>query len=437
MFDKIEDSRTEFKEILNDKLEKEIIGFLNSNGGDLYIGVNDDSSIIGVVGNIDKVQLEIKDRIKNNIKPTALGLFDIFIEEYDKKKVIHISIAGGFEQPYYLKSKGMTPEGCYIRVGNSVEKMSEEKINSLFSRRTRNSLRNIVSPRQDLSFSQLKIYYEEMGYQINDNFLKQLDLIMEDGKYNYIAYLLSDSNSISIKVATYSGTDAYDLIENEEYGYCSLVKATKKVIDKFDLINKTYSKITGDAERRELKMFDRTAVREAIVNAIVHNLWQTENPPKFEIFSDHISITSTGGLPHGVAKEEFLKGYSFPIHPELMRVFKDLELVEQLGTGIIRILKSYDENVYEFTPNFIRVNFKYNNYNNLLENIYNEQFKLNETQIKILSLINENNEITQNEIVDKLGISRTTLTNNLKLLKDNGYIDRVGSNKTGSWVVLK
>lgn len=437
MFNKLEDSRTELKEILNDKLEKEIIGFLNSNGGNLYIGVKDDLTIVGIDGNIDKIQLEIKDRIKNNIMPTSLGLFDILIEEYNDKKILHISIAGGNEQPYYLKSKGMTPEGCFIRVGNSVEKMNEEQIKNLYSKRTRNSLRNIISPRQDLSFSQLKIYYEEMGYQINDNFLKQLDLIMPDGKYNYVAYLLSDSNSISIKVATYSGTDAYDLIENEEYGYCSLIKSTKKVIDKFELINKTFSKITGDAERKELKMFDKTSVREAIVNAIVHNLWQTENPPKFEIFSDHISITSTGGLPQGITKEEFLKGYSFPKNPELMRIFKDLDLVEQLGTGIIRILKSYDESVYEFTPNFIRVNFKYNDYNDLLENISDNNFKLKETQIKILSLIKLDNKITQEELTDRLNVSRATITNNLKLLKENGYIDRIGANKNGYWKILK
>lgn len=437
MFDKLEDSRNELKEILNDKLEKEVISFLNSNGGNLYIGIKDDLSVVGIDGDIDKIQLEIKDRIKNNILPTSLGLFDILVEEYNNKKILHISIAGGSEQPYYLKSKGMTSEGCFIRVGNSVEKMSDEQIKNLFSTRTRNSLRNIKSPRQDLSFSQLKIYYEEMGYQINDNFLKQLDLIMEDGKYNYVAYLLSDTNSISIKVATYSGNDAYDLIENEEYGYCSLIKATKRVIDKFELINKTFSKITGDAERKELKMFDRTAVREAIVNAIVHNLWQTENPPKFEIFNDHISITSTGGLPQGVTKDEFLKGYSFPKNPELMRVFKDLDLVEQLGTGIIRILKSYDESVYEFTSNFIRVNFNFNDYNMLLDSLTNNYNKLNETQQMILSLIKENKEITQNEMIDKLGVGRTTITNNLKKLKENGYIDRVGSNKTGSWRILK
>lgn len=202
----------------------------------------------------------------------------------------------------------MTPEGCFIRVGSSCEPLDSKKIEELYTKRTKNSLRNIISPIQDLSFSQLKIYYEENKYPINDNFLRQLDLYTQDDKYNYVAYLLSDNNSISIKVATYSGNDAYDLIENEEYGRCSLIKATKTVIDKFDFINKTYSKITGDAERKEIKMFDRTAVREAIVNAIVHNKWQLENPPKFEIFNDHISITSTGGLPNNITEKEFLRG---------------------------------------------------------------------------------------------------------------------------------
>lgn len=436
MFDKVEDTRTEFKEILNDKLEKEIVGFLNTNGGNLYIGINNNSEVIGIKGNIDKIQLEIKDRLKNNILPSTLGLFDIEIENIDEKNIIHISVAGGIERPYYIKKKGMTPEGCFIRIGSSTEKMSEEQIRHLYSNRTRNSIRNIVSPIQQLTFSQLKIYYEENGYTINDNFLRQLDFVMEDGKYNYLAYLLSDNNNVSIKVATYFGSDAYDLIENEEYGFCSLIKATKKVIDKFDLINKTFSKITG-AERKELKMFDKVAIREAIVNAIVHNKWELENPPKFEIFSDHISITSTGGLPSEVTKEEFLMGYSFPRNPELMRVFKDLDLVEQLGTGIIRILRVYDKDVYEFTPNFIRVNFKFNEYNSLIDNDIIKNNDLNETQNKVLQLIKENNRITQKEMMDSLNVARATITRTISYLKENGYIDRIGSDRDGYWRLLK
>lgn len=436
MINAIEDSRNEFKEILNDKLEKEIIGFLTANGGNLYIGIKDDGTIIGLNDNLDKLQLAIKDRIKNNIEPSTLGLFDINIKTYNDKKYIHIVIASGNEKPYYLKKKGMTPDGCFIRIGNSTEHLNQKQIEELYAKRTKTSLKNIVSPNQQLTFSQLKIYYEEMGYNINDNFLNQLGLIMEDGKYNYIAYLLADNNDVSIKVATYSGNDAYDLIENEEYGYCCLIKATKNVINKFDQINKTFTKITFD-NRKEIKMFDNIAVKEAITNAIVHNAWEREYPPKFEIFNDHIAISSTGGLPINFTINDFLKGFSAPKHPELMRVFRDLDLVEQLGTGIIRILKVYDKDVYEFSDNFIRVNFKFKNAEELSNNGKQTKIeKINKTQENIIDLIKKNPNITQNEISNFLNINKSTVMRNINKLKEKNIIARIGSTKNGQWKIL-
>ena len=436
MINAIEDSRNKFKEILNDKLEKEIIGFLTANGGNLYIGIKDDGTIIGLNDNLDKLQLAIKDRIKNNIEPSTLGLFDINIKTYNDKKYIHIVIASGNEKPYYLKKKGMTPDGCFIRIGNSTEHLNQKQIEELYAKRTKTSLKKIVSPNQQLTFSQLKIYYEEMGYNINDNFLNQLGLIMEDGKYNYIAYLLADNNDVSIKVATYSGNDAYDLIENEEYGYCCLIKATKNVINKFDQINKTFTKITFD-NRKEIKMFDNIAVKEAITNAIVHNAWEREYPPKFEIFNDHIAISSTGGLPINFTINDFLKGFSAPKHPELMRVFRDLDLVEQLGTGIIRILKVYDKDVYEFSDNFIRVNFKFKTAEGLSNNGKKTKIeKINETQENIIDLIKKNPNITQNEISNFLNINKSTVMRNINKLKEKNIIARIGSTKNGQWKIL-
>ena len=134
----------------------------------------------------------------------------------------------------------MSSEGCFIRVGSSVENMPLNLITDMFSRRTRNSLRNIISPRQDLTFSQLKIYYQEKAKELGNNFLIQLDLINDMGRFNYVTYLLSDKNSVSIKVAKYSGNDTYNLIENEEFGFCSLIKATKNLLNKFDIENKTF-----------------------------------------------------------------------------------------------------------------------------------------------------------------------------------------------------
>lgn len=439
MLDFYEDSRNEFKEVLNEKLEKEVIGFLNCNGGNIYIGVDNSGNIVGINENIDELQLKIKDRIKNNIMPATLGLFDIEVKEYDDKKYLHIIVANGNEKPYYLKKYGMINEGCFIRVGSSCEHLNEKQIEELYASRTKTSLKTIVSPTQDLTFSQLKIYYEEMKYKINDNFLKQLGLIMDDGRYNYLAYLLADNNDISIKVATYSGNDAYDLIENEEYGYCCLIKACKNVINKFEQINRTYTKITSDS-RKEVKMFEIIPVKEAITNAFVHTLWEREYPPKFEIFNDHIAISSTGGLPLNVSKNDFLKGFSAPIHPELMRVFKDLELVEQLGTGVIRILKFYDKDVYEFSDNFIRVNFNFksaDNLTNVSKAIDSDiNYILSETQEGILKLIKEDNRISQDEIRKKMNINITTVARNLSDLKKKNIIKRLGSNKNGQWIII-
>lgn len=275
--------------------------------------------------------------------PSVVGLFDVVLKTCGNKKYIQVVIARGNERPYYLRGMGMTPDSCFIRVGSSIQSMPNDMINSEFSKRTKNSLKNIVSPKQNLSFSQLKIYYEEKGFKINDNFLNQLDFYTNDNKFNYIAYLFSDNNSNSIRFGKYSGTNAVDLIENEDFGHCSLIKVTKSILSKLEIENRIFTKITFP-ERKEIRLFDFNAIREAVINAIVHNDWSKEFSPKFEIFSDKLVISSNGGIQEGVTEEEFLKGFSLPKNKEIMKIFRDLELVEQMGTGIIRILERVGSN---------------------------------------------------------------------------------------------
>ena len=440
MIDIIENSRVEFKTKLVDDLEESIIGFLNSkDGGNIYIGVADNGKIIGLNGNIDLLQRKIKDRIISNIEPSVLGLFDIEVLETDNKKYLNIIVARGLEKPYHLKGMGMTPDSCFIRIGSSNERMDEHLINKLFRERTKNSLKNIVSPNQNLTFRDLKIYYTEKGFDVGDNFEKQLDFFTKDGKYNYVAYLLADENRVSIKVAKYAGTDVDELIENYEFGYCSLVKATHRVLEKFITENKIFAKITYP-ERKEQPMYDYKAVREVIINAIVHNDWSNEYPPKFEFFSDRLEVSSFGGIQNEFTEEEFLQGYSAPKNPELMRVFKDLELVEHLGTGIRRILKRYDKSIYRFFPHFIIVSIKYNEnnfkYNNQSVNVM-PYLNLTKVQEGIISLIEDRPSITQEEMAKLLGVTSRTIRNHIKYLVDKEYITRIGADKNGKWTVTK
>ncbi|WP_083824981.1 AlbA family DNA-binding domain-containing protein [Methanoplanus limicola] len=154
-----ESSRIEYKRQLNDNFEKEVVAFLNSReGGVIYIGIEDSGELYGVL-DVDDVQLKIKDRLKNNIQPSVMGLFDVIHEVRDDKDIVRINIAGGPEKPYYLKKYGMTGKGCFMRVGSASEPMPQRMIDEFYSGRTRSSIGKIRSPRQDLTFEQLKIYY--------------------------------------------------------------------------------------------------------------------------------------------------------------------------------------------------------------------------------------------------------------------------------------
>ena len=353
-----ETNRIEYKQELTPEvdIEKEVVAFLNyKEGGFIYIGIDREGNTVGV-DDIDGCMLKLKDRIKNNVSPSAMGLFDISAEQRDGLSVIKLTVASGIEKPYFKTKYGMTPKGAYIRVGTSAEPMPQEQIDRLFATRTRNSIGRIVSNRQDLTFEQLRIYYDEHGKRLNDNFKRTLELLTEEGKYNYVAYLLADENGNSIKVAKYSSLDRCDLIENNEYGYCSLIKATKSVLAKLEIENKTAATITP-VERIETPLWNRIALREAVINAIVHNDYSFEVPPKFEIFPDRLEITSAGRLPESLSREEFFNGVSIPRNKELMRIYRDVELVESLGSGIPRILRAYGEESFKFTDNFIRITF--------------------------------------------------------------------------------
>lgn len=353
-----ETNRIEYKQELNSDvdIEKEVVAFLNYHeGGIIYIGIDKHGKVVGV-SDIDSDMLKIKDRIKNNISPSAMGLFDVVAENKEGKELIKVIVAGGTEKPYFKKKYGMTEKGCFIRTGTAAEPMPQSIIDKLFASRTRNSLGKIRSNRQDLTFEQLKIYYEEKGLKLTKHFKQNLELLTEDNKLNYVAYLLADENGTSIKVAKYSGIDRIDLIENNEYGYCSLIKATKRVIDKLELENKTISKITYK-ERIDTRLWNAVALREAIINAVIHNDYTREIPPKFEIFSDRLEITSYGGLFEGMTQEDFFEGLSLPRNKELMRIYKDLGMVEQLGSGVPRILQAYNKDCFKFSENFLRMTF--------------------------------------------------------------------------------
>ena len=436
----VETNRIEFKSQFTDDLdiEKEVISFLNyREGGIIYIGIDKDGHPIGV-DNIDAAVLKIKDRIRLNVKPSPMGLFDVLVENIDGVDVIKIFLASGTEKPYYKTKYGMSTRGCYIRVGTAAEPMPTAMIEDLFAHRVRNSLRNIPAPRQKLTFRQLHIYYDSKGLVLNNAFEQTLDLLTDDGRYNYVAFLLADENNVSIKVAKYSGTDRLDLIANNEYGFCSLLKATDLVIDKLNAENNVSSRKT-EKFRVDTPMWDKLAVREAVINAIVHNDYTNEVTPKFEIFSDRLEVTSYGTIPVGLSKDEFFSGVSIPRNKELMRVFRDVEMVEALGSGMPVILRKYGREAYEFSEHFIHLVMPVGKTNVTKNDPKNEPKNDPKNDPKnrrklIVNLIKANNTISYSEIAKKLGLSRVTIKRELSEMRH--IVQHVGSTRGGHWEFL-
>lgn len=449
-----ETNRIEYKQELTEDLdlEKEVIAFLNYHeGGIIYFGVDKTGKVVGVA-DIDGDILKIKDRIRKNIMPSPMGLFDVTVEMMDGINVIKIFVASGSEKPYYKAKYGMSIKGCYIRVGTAAEPMTTAMIEDLFSHRIHNSIKNIPSPRQDLTFSQLRIYYEEKGLRLNDNFLRSLELLTDNGQLNYAAYLLADENGNSMKLAKYAGKDKYELISNNEYGYCCLLTATQKVLDKLDVENKISTVITPTG-RHDTPQWNKIAIREALINAVVHNDYSYGAPPKVELFSDHLEITSIGHIPDGLSKDDFFNGVSMPRNKELMRVFRDVEMVEALGSGMLRIMRTYGRKNFELGDNYIRFKVIFGDIGhdtvNDTVNVTEKKLQITERQKKIIKYLCDtwqrnviendtaNDTVNAVTLAEHFSVSVTTIKRDLSTLQKLGLIRHEGPDKGGRWVVLK
>lgn len=253
-----------------------------------------------------------------------------------------------------------------------------------------------------------------------------------------VAYLMADTNSLSVRFAKYAGTDKCDLIETQEFGYCSLLKAMDKLWDKIDVENRTMARVTGQLRREEKRLIDYTALREAFINAFVHNDYTTEQAPVVEIFSDRMTITSYGGLVNELTQEEFFSGRSIPRNRELMRIFHDMDWVEQLGSGIHRILRKYPKDIYDISEHFVVITFRFADSLTDTQNVSQSvsqsvsQKTLSERQSQIKQMVIDNSSISAQAIAQELGVNVRTIYRELKQLN----IHWIGSPKSGYWELI-
>lgn len=402
-----------------------LAAMLNKSGkGTLYFGVRNDGEILGQqIG--DRTLREISQGIVNAIKPQIIPT--IIVELCDDKNVIKVTVEGE-EKPYSAYGK------YYMRSADEDREISSQQLRNLMLS-VSDSIVNIEANNQELSFDQLKMLYAGNHLTLRGNTFEQnLNLLTREGTYNLMAAILADVNSFSIKVAVFRGTDKTDLIRRNEYGYKCMLVAVKQVLDYMEALNDTIVDV-GGSFRRESRLFDFPCFREAWLNACLHNRWSRQTPPAVYVFEDRIEVISVGGLPDGLTLEEFYEGKSKPVNLELQQIMVQLDYIEQTGHGVPLIVSKYGKEVFDITENFITVTIPLNKDKAAEKNLQMvKEDGLDECDQKIVNLMRENSHITVHDLSGQIGLGTTTITKRIRILREKGMIERIGSKKKGQWI---
>ena len=362
----------------------------------------------------------------------------------DSKRIVALVIPAAKTVPTGFK------DIRYIRIGSSREKLSKypQREAKLFSVLTFGmpSVLTVESKRQHLTFNQLFGYYGMKGLKLRENtFEENLDLRNKDGKYNLLAQLLSDNSQMPIRVAIFTGKNkASKLYAVREFGYQCLLYSLDEVLRYGDVFNIFQADETNRiVERKEVRLFNMDAFREAVINAFLHNKWVDGNEPMITIYSDRIEILSRGGLAPLQTKTGFFRGHSVPVNAKLSEIFLQLHISEKTGRGIPVISSEYGEGAFDFSDNDITVTIPFNFINEVGNKVGNkagnkagnktEENGLNDSQTKVLAEIRNNPNITKKELAIVCCLGKTSIDNAVSVLKKRGYIERIGSNKSGYW----
>jgi len=336
----------------------------------------------------------------------------------------------------------------YIRIGSSKVNVAKypERESSLFEI-LRNGVPTITSTEseyQDLSFEKLFTYYSGRGISLRaDTFKHNLGFLTKNNRYNLLAQLLSDDSHIPIRVSIFRGkTKASSLFSIKEFGNTCLLNSLDKLIEYGDVINLLQTDERNRVvERKDIPLFDSRAFAEAIINAFVHNKWIDGNAPMITIYSDRIEILSRGTLAPKQTLEGFYNGESVPVNQKLSDIFLQLHISERSGRGVPKIVSVYGRDAFEFRENSIVVTLPFTRINTTDASsrltIERNQKQLNTTQKKILKELRNNPNTTHLNLMFKLKISESTAYKNIRYLKENGYIERIGSNKNGYWKIIE
>ena len=429
-----ETQEIEFKQTPTKDLAREITAFANTNNGTIYIGITDEGEICGT-DTSNKARARIED-LAQSITPRPR----ITIETLENK-ILALHVKEGTNKPY------MCPEGFFIRTNSQCRKLGLQEIYELFTYGDHLPFdtainRNAAYPK-DFSREKYTHYLKLADIDTEtdcDTILENLNCLTSENKKKYLtntgvlffskepAKHLPQS---AVICALYKGNDKTQILDRKEYTG-TIIENIESALTYLESYLNTRYEITGP-RRKEIPDIPKQALREAVVNAVCHrNYLECGAHVMVEIFRDYVTISNPGGLPKGLKETQFGK-ISVARNPEIAQLLFRANYIEKMGTGILRIRTEMDKASlpspkFEYDTFFVITLWRESGLENRAE-------ELSENGRKIVEMMQNNKTISISELSASIGISQSTVTREIKTLKKNAYISRVGNLRTGYWEV--
>ena len=429
-----ETETVELKAVAQDGIKKEIVAFANSNGGTVYVGVGDDGTILGVE-DADRCALQVSNMVRDAVRPDVTMFVSYETLDCDGKAVVAVKVQRGTNRPYYMAKKGLRPEGVYVRQGYSSVPATDAAIRQMIKETDDDSFEDMRSLDQGLTFESTKGEFEARNIPFGSPQMQTLKITSSDGLYTNLGLLLSDQCPHTIKAAVFEGTDQSVFKDRREFSG-SLMRQLGEAyyIDFHNQTHATFQKLL----RVDTRDYPEVAVREALLNSLVHRDYSFHASTLISIYDNRIEFVSVGGLLPGLELEDLMMGVSACRNPHLANVFYRLQLIEAYGTGMRKIMGAYAGAATQ--PQIIATN---NAFKIVLPNVNFTATKAKEPaansteapsashsrEDKILRFLAEHPSITRKEAQALLEVSQSTAGRILKEMVDKGQIATLGAGR--------
>ncbi|WP_293695038.1 RNA-binding domain-containing protein [uncultured Phascolarctobacterium sp.] len=438
-----ETEMVELKTIVMDDIKKEIIAFANCDGGTIYVGVADDGTVFGVE-NADKCALQISNMVRDAVKPDVTMFIHYETLAYDGKDVVAVNIQRGTNRPYYLAKKGLRPEGVYVRQGYSSVPATDTAIRQMIKETDGDSFENMRSINQALTFEAAKKEFEKRKVVFGQPQMQTLKIVSTDGIYTNLGLLLSEQCPHTIKAAVFEGINQNVFKDRREFSG-SLMQQLNEVYDYIDFHNQTHATFRK-LLRIDIRDYPEVAVREALLNTLVHRDYSFRASTLISIYDDRIEFVSIGGLLPGLELDDLMMGVSVCRNPHLANVFYRLQLIEAYGTGMKKIMGAYADAPLQpkikTTNNAFKIILPNVNFTPKAAEAHNEFENaavptLDSNEEKVLQFLREHPMITRKEAQVLLEVSQSTAGRILKAMVDRGQIEQLGGSRTTRYKLRK